>query len=73
MAISLKNERTVDAVKRLAAHYGVGYTAAIEMAVEAALRAPHRSAQDQAQEQVRRIAIEILGLSRGRVSQLTAS
>jgi len=43
MAINIKNEQTVDAVKKLAARHGVSYTMAIEMAVE---------------EQVTRIAAE---------------
>jgi len=46
MAINIKNERTVDSVKKLAQSYGVSYTSAIEMAVEAALSRPGLSDQD---------------------------
>ncbi|MDR0416958.1 MAG: type II toxin-antitoxin system VapB family antitoxin [Propionibacteriaceae bacterium] len=56
MAINIKNERTVAAVKQLAAHYGVSYTQAIELAAEAALRRPQPDAQAAAFEQVERIA-----------------
>jgi len=58
MAINIKNERTVEAVRRLAAYYGVSYTAAIETAVEAALHTPIPSAQDQALSEVQRIAAD---------------
>lgn len=55
MAINIKNERTVAAVKRLAAHYGLSYTAAIETAAEIALRRPNPSAEEEAFQRVRRI------------------
>lgn len=56
MAINIKNEQTVAAVKKLAAEWGVTYTTAIELAAQAALRAPNPSAQDAALERVRRIS-----------------
>ena len=37
MAINIKNERTVAAIKRLAARDGVSYTSAIDSAVRTAL------------------------------------
>ncbi|MCL2784229.1 MAG: type II toxin-antitoxin system VapB family antitoxin [Propionibacteriaceae bacterium] len=40
MAINIKNERTVEAVKQLAAFYGMSYTAAIEKAAQDTLRNP---------------------------------
>ena len=55
MAINIKNDQTVEAVKRLAAHLGVTYTAAIEIAANAALSIPRPSAEDQALEQINRI------------------
>jgi hypothetical protein len=55
VAINIKNERTVAAVKRLAAHYGVSYTAAIEIAAETALRQPNPTAEEQALSQVEQI------------------
>ena len=58
MAINIKNERTVDAVKRLAESYGVSYTAAIEMAAEAALKHPMLSEQDRIMEKASGILSE---------------
>jgi hypothetical protein len=58
MAINIKNERTVAAVKRLASHYGVSYTMAIEIAAEAALKTPNMTAEEQALKQVERIVTE---------------
>ncbi|MEA4944673.1 MAG: type II toxin-antitoxin system VapB family antitoxin [Propionicimonas sp.] len=58
MALNIKNERTVDAVKRLAARYDVSYTRAIEVAVEAALQAPDRQAQERSLERVSRLAAD---------------
>ena len=43
MAINIKNQRTVDAVRRLAEHYGLSYTRAIEVAAEQALQTPSES------------------------------
>ena len=58
MAINIKNPRAVDAIKRLAVHYDVNYTTAIEMAATAALRTPDPSRQDEAVRRVGRIAAE---------------
>ncbi|MCL1841239.1 MAG: type II toxin-antitoxin system VapB family antitoxin [Propionibacteriaceae bacterium] len=46
MAINIKNERTVAAIKRLAARDGVSYTTAIEEAVNAALMTEPPCAED---------------------------
>jgi hypothetical protein len=56
MALNIKNERTVDIVKRLAVQLGTGYTTAIEVAATAALRLPADSAQELAAQKARRIA-----------------
>jgi hypothetical protein len=53
MAINIKNERTVAAVKRLAARDGVSYTTAIDNAVEAALA--HKT-EDEIEAQIRQIS-----------------
>jgi len=56
MAINIKNERAVDAIKRLAARYDVGYTAAIEIAAEAALQTPNPPPPDEAAQSLGRVA-----------------
>ena len=58
MAINIKNERTVDAVKRLAESYGVSYTTAIEMAAETVLSQPRLSEQDRVLERASQILSE---------------
>jgi hypothetical protein len=58
MAINIKNETTVAAVKRLAEHYGITYTAAIETAVEYMLNLPSTSDKERALAQVTRIVSE---------------
>jgi len=58
MAINIKNERTVEVVKRLATYYGASYTAAIELAAQAALRTPSPTSQEQALNEVRQIAAD---------------
>jgi len=58
MAINVKNPRAVAAVKRLAAHCGLSYTAAIEMAAEAALKTPSPSNEQEALKQIHRITTE---------------
>ena len=58
MAINVKSERAVAAVKRLATHYGVGYTAAIERAAEEALTSAKSSVDEQTLERVRMITAE---------------
>ena len=55
MAISIKNDRVVEAIEKLAVHYGIGYTAAIETAVSMALSQPNPTADEQALIQVDRI------------------
>ncbi|MDR1264411.1 MAG: type II toxin-antitoxin system VapB family antitoxin [Propionibacteriaceae bacterium] len=55
MAISIKNPRAVEAVKRLSAHYGTSYAEAIERAAEAALGLPDDAAQARAMERLGRI------------------
>jgi hypothetical protein len=58
MAINIKSERTVEAVRRLAAHLDVSYTRAIEVAAEQALSTPRPSAEAEALARVNRIAAE---------------
>jgi len=56
MALNIKNERTIDAVKRLAARYDTSYTTAIEIAAEQALRTPPASTEQHKQAKARQIA-----------------
>ena len=58
MGIVVKNERAVEAVKRLAELYQVSYTAAIEMAAEAALRRPGTQGQGHRFDQAMRVAAD---------------
>lgn len=58
MAINIKNERTVATIKRLAEHYGVTYTTAIEMAANYMLNLPSISATEHAFAQIERITSE---------------
>ena len=56
MAINIKNDQTVMAVKRLAERYDTTYTKAIELAAEVALSTPSASAEQEALQQVMQIA-----------------
>ncbi|MCL2788288.1 MAG: type II toxin-antitoxin system VapB family antitoxin [Micrococcales bacterium] len=56
MALNVKNERTVSAVRLLAQRRGITCTAAIHEAVDAALSTPDKSAEQAMIDDVRRIA-----------------
>jgi len=58
VSINIKNDQAVDALRRLAAHYGLNYGAAITAAAEAVLAQPRPSDQARASATVRRIVAD---------------
>ncbi len=58
MAINIKNEETVQVVKRLAEKLQASYTAAIRVAVEAALQTPTKTIEQRKLQRVEQLVTD---------------